>query len=95
MSDAAKTALRELLTGIVRSLVERPDEVAVEVVEGVNQSTLQVRSHPADVRKLIGEHGRTADAIRVLVNASAVKRGFGRFNIEFAQTNAASSGGPE
>ena len=92
MSDTAKTALRELLIGIVRSLVERPDEVAVDMVEGVNQSTLHVRSHPADVRLLIGERGRTADAIRVLVNASAVKRGFGRFNIEFAQTNAASPG---
>jgi predicted RNA-binding protein YlqC (UPF0109 family) len=92
MPNTAKTALRELLTAIVRSLVDRPEDVAIEVLEGENHSTLQIRSHPADLRRLVGEHGRTADAIRVVVNASAVKRGFGRFNVEFEKLTPSTSG---
>lgn len=95
MPDTANQALRDLLIAIVRSLVERPDDVAVEVVEGASHSTLQIWSHPADVRKLIGDRGRTADAIRVVMNASAVKRGVGRFNVEFGQTPTASPSGAE
>jgi len=85
MTNEAKSAVQQMLTGIVRSLVDRPDDVAVEFVEGESSAKLQIRSHPADVGRLIGQQGRTVHAIRVVVNASAVKWGCGRVDIEIWQ----------
>ena len=85
MTIEAKSAVEQMLTGIVRSLVDRPDDVAVELVEDESGATLWIRSHPADVGRVIGEQGRTVRAIRVVVYASAVKLGCGRLNVEIWQ----------
>ena len=85
MTTGAKAALQDLLTAIVRTLVDRPDNVAIELVEGEGSTSLQIRCDPADVGKLVGHHGRTVHAIRVVVNAAAAKRGCGRFVIEVVE----------
>lgn len=85
MTNSAKSAVRDMLAGIVRSLVDRPDDVNIELIEEEDSMTLWVRPHPSDAGRLIGEHGRTVHAIRVVVNASAAKHGCGRFNVEIGE----------
>ena len=91
MTNSAKSAVREMLAGIVRSLVERPNDTIIEMVEEEGCTTLRVWSHSSDIARLVGEHGRTVHAIRALVSASAAKHGCGRFNVEIGETRASDS----
>ena len=71
---AAPTAVA-VLTHVVRSLVDDPDAVAVEETEGRNRLRLEVKVGPGDLGRVIGRRGRTAQSIRTLVRAAAVKDG--------------------
>lgn len=60
---------QEALEFITRHLVDHPDDVEVTSTEdgGV---TLEVRCHPDDVGKVIGRRGRTAKALRQVIDAA-------------------------
>jgi predicted RNA-binding protein YlqC (UPF0109 family) len=62
-------ALSELLAYLARQLVDDPDAVRVEEVEG--EDTLVFRLYVAkdDVGKVIGRQGRIARALRAIVRA--------------------------
>ena len=84
--NEAESAIQGILTVIVRSLVDRPDDVTIELLrDETGTCTAQIRTNPIDAGGLIGEHGRTVHAIRVVVNAIAAKRGCGRFNIQVVE----------
>ena len=55
-----ETALEHLVKGIV----DNPDDVVVDLVNGRRGKTLEVRVHPDDLGKVIGRGGRTAKALR-------------------------------
>ena len=61
---------KELLEAIAKALVDRPEEVAVHVVEGEEVIVLELRVHPTDVGKVIGKHGRTAQSMRTILGAA-------------------------
>ncbi len=67
--------MKELLETIARALVDNPEEVKVEVVEGEKSIILQLFTHSDDVGKVIGKQGRIAKALRTIVKASATKEG--------------------
>jgi uncharacterized protein len=69
---AAPTAVA-VLEYLVRSLVDDPDAVTVEAVEGRRGVTLEVRTAPGDMGRVIGRRGRTAASIRTVVRAAASK----------------------
>ena len=66
----------DLLEELARRLVDEPDAVHVEQVEGEDGS-LVYRLHVAegDVGKVIGRQGRIARALRTLVRAGGVEAG--------------------
>jgi hypothetical protein len=47
--------------------------VHVSVVEGEQITIFELRTHPDDLGKVIGRHGRTVDAIRTILNAVGAK----------------------
>lgn len=67
--------MKDLLEYIAKALVDKPDEVSVNVVEGDRSLILQLRVSPDDVGKVIGKQGRIAQALRTLIRATAVKQG--------------------
>ena len=67
--------MKELVEFIVKSLVDNPDAVKLEEVEGEKASIIELRVDQSDLGKVIGKQGRTAKAIRTILNASGVKRG--------------------
>lgn len=66
---------RELVEYIVRSLVDNPDAVGVNVVEGEKSTILELRVSPDDIGKVIGKQGRIAKALRTILSATATKSG--------------------
>ena len=66
--------MRELLVYLARQLVDEPDRVEVEQFEE-DDGTLVFELSVADddYGKVIGRGGRTAQALRTLVKAAAVK----------------------
>jgi predicted RNA-binding protein YlqC (UPF0109 family) len=66
--------MRELLVYLASALVERPDEVRVEEFEEDDGTlVLELSVADDDYGKVIGRGGRTAQAIRTVVKAAAVK----------------------
>jgi predicted RNA-binding protein YlqC (UPF0109 family) len=70
--DEKLDAAEELMTQIARALVDHPDEVAVEAVEGEEGddiTVLEMRVAPDDVGKVIGKQGRTVRSMRTILAA--------------------------
>lgn len=68
--------MAELLAELARRLVDEPDAVRVEQVEG-DDGSLVFRLHVAegDVGKVIGRQGRIARALRTIVRAGGPQAG--------------------
>lgn len=64
-----------VLDHIVRSIVDDPDAVRVEAVEGRHRVRLQASVAEGDLGRVIGRRGRTAQSIRTLVRAAASRDG--------------------
>lgn len=65
--------MKELLETIAKSLVDYPEEVQVNEVEGEKSLILELKVSRDDMGKVIGKQGRIAKAIRTVVKAAAVK----------------------
>ncbi|MBC8590487.1 KH domain-containing protein [Wansuia hejianensis] len=63
----------ELVEFIAKSLVDNPDEVSVNEVEGSQSIIIELKVAPEDMGKIIGKQGRIAKAIRTVVKAAAIK----------------------
>ncbi len=72
-----------VLEHVVRSIVDDPEGVRVEGAEGRNRVRLEVRVGPGDLGRVIGRRGRTAQSIRTLVRAAAVRDGV-EVDVDFA-----------
>lgn len=59
----------EALEFLVRSIVRNPDDVRVTERTGRRGATLNVVVHPDDLPRVIGRRGRTAQAIRTVIDA--------------------------
>ena len=73
MSDAPTA--QAVTEYVVRELVDDPDAVSVELVDGRRGPTLEVNVGPGDMGRVIGRRGRMANAIRTVVRAAAAKDG--------------------
>lgn len=66
---------RNVLEYLVKSVVENPDDVEVEVVERQGSVALEVTVAEGDMGRVIGRRGRVANSIRTIVRAAASKDG--------------------
>jgi len=65
--------MKNLLIKIAQSLVDDPEQVQVDEVVSSQTIILELRVAKADMGKVIGKQGKTANAIRTLLNAVAGK----------------------
>ena len=66
--------MKELLEYLARELVDEPGEVSVEEFEEDDGTlVLELTVAEDDYGKVIGRGGRTANALRLVVKAAAVK----------------------
>lgn len=76
---------------VARALVDDPAAVAVEESRTAAAVVYRVRVAPADTGKLIGKHGRTAQALRLLLGAAAARSGQ-RAGLEIEEDGPGGSG---
>ncbi len=65
--------MKELVQYIAQALVDNPEQVKVEEVEGRHTSVLELKVAKEDIGKVIGKKGRTAQAMRDILNAASGK----------------------
>jgi len=65
--------MKELIKSIAQSLVDHPEQVSVNEIEGSQTSVLELKVAKDDLGKVIGKQGRTAQAIRTVLNAASAK----------------------
>jgi len=80
--------MKELVQNIAKALVDHPEGVQVDAVEGTDVTILQLRAHSDDIGKVIGREGRTAKAIRTLLGAAGMKLRK-RFTLEIVEEKQA------
>lgn len=66
-------ALKSLVEYLAKALVDHPEKVSVNEVEGEKTTILELGVAEDDLGKIIGKHGRTARAMRTVVSAAASK----------------------
>lgn len=65
--------MNELVEYMVRALVEDPDAVQVSRVEGAGVTVYEVSVAQRDLGRVIGRHGRIANALRAVLRAASGK----------------------
>lgn len=67
--------MKDLLISITKGLVEKPNEVSVDVSEPNEEGVTVYHLHVAedDMGRVIGKQGRIAKAIRVVMRAAATR----------------------
>ncbi len=65
--------MQELVQYMVEAIVDDPNAVSVTGTERGGQTVYQVEVAQDDLGKVIGRHGRTAEALRSVVSAAAKK----------------------
>ena len=65
--------MKNLLIQIVQKVVDNPEQVNVNQIEGTQTVVLELKVATGDMGKVIGKEGRTANAIRYLLNAASAK----------------------
>ncbi|KQC07192.1 MAG: RNA-binding protein [Candidatus Cloacimonas sp. SDB] len=67
--------MKELIEFVVKALVDDPSAIDIKEVAGDKITIYELRAAKSDIGKVIGKRGRTASAIRTLMNAVSARQG--------------------
>ena len=65
--------MKDLISDIVKALVDQPDQVSVNEFEGGHTVVLELSVAKSDMGKVIGKRGRNALALRTILSAASGK----------------------
>jgi len=65
--------MKDLIKYIAQAIVDNPEQVKVEEIEGRQTSVLVLKVAKEDMGKVIGKKGRTAQAMRDILIAASGK----------------------
>ncbi len=72
-SQAALGELSKLIELMAKMLVDFPDQVHVNEIVGENTTVIELKVAKEDLGKIIGKQGRTARAVRTVLNGASTK----------------------
>jgi len=58
--------MKEFVAYLIKNLVDLPDAVDVNIVDGEQGTVVEVKVSPQDVGKIVGRQGRTIKALRTI-----------------------------
>ncbi len=65
--------LKDLVDFLARNLTDHPEDVNINEITGEQVTVIELRVHKDDLGKVIGKQGRTAKALRTILNAASTK----------------------
>jgi predicted RNA-binding protein YlqC (UPF0109 family) len=65
--------LRDLMEYVSKALVDMPEDVQVTEIVGEQTTVIELKVDKSDLGKVIGKQGRTARALRTILNAASTK----------------------
>ena len=65
--------MKDLINYLAQALVDHPEQVSVNEIEGNQTTVLELKVAKEDIGKVIGKQGRTARAMRTILNAASAK----------------------
>ena len=65
--------LKTLIEQMAKALVDMPEAVSVNEIEGEQTTVLELKVDKTDLGKVIGKQGRTARALRTILNGASTK----------------------
>jgi len=65
--------LKDLVEQIVKVLVDKPEAVQINEIEGEQTTVIELKVAKEDLGKIIGKEGRTAKALRTILGAAGSK----------------------
>ena len=74
--------MNQLLIEMVRALVDKPDEVKVNVNESDSTCIYELSVGDGDLGKVIGKKGKNVNALRIILSAATAKEGGKRAILE-------------
>jgi uncharacterized protein len=72
MSDT-DVSMKDLVEYIAKALVDEVDRIEISEITGNQTNIIELKVAKEDIGKVIGRQGRTADAIRTILNCAAAK----------------------
>ncbi|MCR4421522.1 MAG: KH domain-containing protein [Spirochaetales bacterium] len=66
---------KEFIEYIAKSIVDYPEDVRINVVEGEKTTLLELKVNPKDIGKIIGKSGSIIKALRTLLSSLDSKNG--------------------
>lgn len=67
--------MKDLVEAMAKALVDRPEDVVVQEVDGEKTTVFELRVAASDLGKVIGKQGKTARAMRTILSAAGTKIG--------------------
>ena len=77
--------MKELLTEMIKAMVDKPDEVDISLTESENTNIFELRLGDGDVGKVIGKKGKNVMALRTILSAATAKAGGKRAILEIIE----------
>jgi len=68
--------MKEFIAYLIKNLVDKPDSVEVQIIDGQQGTIIEVRVSNEDVAKVVGRQGKTIKSLRTI--AMTVGARFGR-----------------
>ena len=65
--------LKDLIEYLIKALVDEPDQISINEVEGPESTTYEIRVASGDLGKVIGKQGKIANALRTVTKAAAMR----------------------
>ena len=72
----------KLLSDMVKAMVDKPDEVSVNVNESDSTKIYELAVGEGDLGKVIGKKGRNVNALRIILSEATAKEGDKRAILE-------------
>ena len=85
--EKMEEGMQEFIDTVVKQLVDKPDEVNVNAVEGEQQIIFELTVGDGDFGKVIGKKGRNISALRTLLFAINAKNGGKRARLDVIDKN--------
>lgn len=67
--------MKELVERMAKALVDSPEDVVVNEIDGEKTTVYELKVASTDLGKVIGKQGKTARAMRTILSASGTKIG--------------------